>query len=415
MVAKKYPEFGRASSASRWVRSGDTECAMEEGHRGQAAKHCPRLPLGDAGRRSGADDAATSSVATEMGYEAITTRKCHVAVGTKKTLRPCDFWTEENMNCLGIGKSSVALALLLADMSVAFAQDRLKLAIGQRGMWETAVSELGQDAGIFKKHGLALELLYTQGTGETQQVIIAGSADVGISVGTFGALGGFAKGAPIRIIGATMTGANDLFWYVLSDSPIKSMSDAGGRTVAYSSSGSSSHQTVLAFRKHFGVDLKPMATGGPPTTFTQVMSGQVDVGWSGLPFALEAVDQGRIRIIAKGNDIPHFRNQTIRVILANADALKNRRDVFVRYLRGYRETLDWMYSDPAAVAAYAKWSKVSEAVANRMRYDLAPKEDLNPDRLSGLEGLMADAVAFKYLAAPLSNEQLAELFQIPFK
>ena len=316
---------------------------------------------------------------------------------------------------LDIFKGLVALATLLLTASAAFAQDALKLAIGQRGAWETSISELGQEAGIFKKHRLTLELLYTQGAGETQQAVIAGGADIGISAGTFGALAAFSKGAPIRVIGATMTGGSDLFWYVLANSPIKSMQDAAQKTVAYSTTGSSTHQTVLAFGKHFGVDLKPTATGGPPSTFTQVMSGQIDVGWAVLPFGIEAVDQGKIRIIARASDIPHFRDQTIRVILANADALKSRRDSFVRYVQGYRETLNWMYSNPTAISAYAKWAGVSEAVARRVRYDLSPKEDLNPDRLSGLDGLMADAVTFKYMTGPLSKEQLAELFQIPFK
>lgn len=315
----------------------------------------------------------------------------------------------------GLFRGFIALAVIFATASAVLAQDALKLAIGQRGLWETSISELGQNAGIFKKHGLTLELLYTQGTGETQQVVISGAADMGISVGTFGALGGFSKGAPIRVIGATMTGGDDLLWYVRDSSPIKSMKDTAGKTVAYSTSGSSTHQTVLAFGKHFGVDLKPVATGGPPSTFTQVMSGQVDVGWAVLPFGIQAVDEGKIRIIAKASDIPQFRDQTIRVVLANADALKSRRDVFVRYMRAYRETLDWLYSEPTAVKAYAQWAKVPESVARRVRYDLSPKEDLNPDRLSGLDSLMADAVTFKYMAAPLSKEQLAELFQIPFK
>ena len=47
------------------------------------------------------------------------------------------------------------------------ADDNLKIAIGQRGGWEQSVSELGQNKGIFKKHGLTLELLYTQGSAET--------------------------------------------------------------------------------------------------------------------------------------------------------------------------------------------------------------------------------------------------------
>ena len=154
---------------------------------------------------------------------------------------------------LDIFKGLVAIATLLLTASAAFAQDALKLAIGQRGAWETSISELGQEAGIFKKHRLTLELLYTQGAGETQQAVIAGGADIGISAGTFGALAAFSKGAPIRVIGATMTGGSDLFWYVLANSPIKSMKDAAQKTVAYSTTGSSTHQTVLAFGKHFGV------------------------------------------------------------------------------------------------------------------------------------------------------------------
>jgi NitT/TauT family transport system substrate-binding protein len=314
----------------------------------------------------------------------------------------------------GMVKGLVALAALLATSSAVLAQDLLKLAIGNRGVWETSITEIGQDAGIFKKHGLILDPLYTQGTGETQQAVISGSADIGISVGSFGALSAFAKGAPVRVIGATMTGGNDLIWYVAADSPIKNMNDTAGKAVAYSTSGSSSHQTVLAFAKHFNVALRPTATGGPPSTFTQVMSGQVDVGWLALPFGIEAFDQGRIRFIARGSDVPHLRDQTIRVIVANANTMAKRRDVFVRYLRGYRDTLDWMYSDPAAITAFAKWAKISEAVAKRV-VDMSPKDDLNPDRLSGLDGVMSDAVTFKHITAPLTAEQTKELFQIPFK
>ena len=37
------------------------------------------------------------------------------------------------------------------------AEDKMKLAFGQRGNWDTAVSELGQRAGIFKNNGLDLD------------------------------------------------------------------------------------------------------------------------------------------------------------------------------------------------------------------------------------------------------------------
>ena len=41
------------------------------------------------------------------------------------------------------------------------------------------------------------------------------------------------------------------------------------------------------------------------------------------------------------------------------------------------------------------------------------KDMLDPYRISGLDAAMAEAVAGKFIAAPLSKEQLADLFQVP--
>ena len=128
------------------------------------------------------------------------------------------------------------------------AQDQLKIAVGARGVGETFVPELGQNAGIFKKHGLVLDVLYTQGGGETIQVVISNSAQIGVAIGFLGTLGAFAKGAPVRVIGSTFTGGGQLFWYVRAGSPIKSLKDAAGKTVAYSTNGSSTHTAVLALK-----------------------------------------------------------------------------------------------------------------------------------------------------------------------
>src|ERR1700704_6190045 len=110
----------------------------------------------------------------------------------------------------------VALATIAAAVlppPQASAQDTLKVATGQRGNWNAAIGELGQRAEIFKKHGLVLEILYTSGSGETQQAVIAGSVDVGTAVGTIGAISAFSKGAPMRVLGGETTGGAD-YWYV---------------------------------------------------------------------------------------------------------------------------------------------------------------------------------------------------------
>jgi NitT/TauT family transport system substrate-binding protein len=310
---------------------------------------------------------------------------------------------------------ALALSLLGAPPPASAQQlDTLKIAAGQRGNWDTTIAEVGQRAGIFRKHGLALEILWTQGGGETQQAVISGSVDIGVAPGIMGVLSAYAKGAPVRVIGAETTGAADLYWYVPANSPIKSLKDTEGRTIAYSTNGSSTHGIVTAFMKQYDLKAKPTATGGPAPTLTQVMSGQIDVGWSAPPFGLQQLDEGKIRIVASGNDATVFKGQTVRLLITNLNTLKSRKSAIDRFMKAYRETIDWMYSDdPAALKTYADFVGIPVDMAKRTRDKFFPKEAVDPDKVVGLDTIVQDAVALKYTSTPLSKEQLAELIQIP--
>src|SRR3954447_22001626 len=189
----------------------------------------------------------------------------------------------------------------------AAADDNLKIAIGQRGGWEQSVCELGQDEGIFKKHGLTLELLYTQGSAETLQSVVSNSVDMGIGLGTHAFLGAFLKGAPLRGVGASFTSADEQYYYVTADSPVKTMKDAEGKTVGISTNGSASNMFALHLARHFGVNLKPQPAGNYTANMTQVLTKQLDIGFSAAPYNLNYVDEGRIRLIARGSDVPPLR------------------------------------------------------------------------------------------------------------
>jgi NitT/TauT family transport system substrate-binding protein len=312
-----------------------------------------------------------------------------------------------------VGAIALAAPLALAAAS-APAEDQLKMAIGQINNWENQAPTLGQDAGIFKKRNLVLENVGTQGAGETMQPVISGSADLGGGVGVAGVMRAFARGAPVRILLPAFTGTGDLYWYVRADSPLKSIKDVtSSNTIAYSTSGSSSNNLVLAFIDELGVKAKPTATGGPPGTLTQVMSGQIDIGWASPPFGLDALGEGKIRIVARGNDLPAFKDQTIRLIVANAGFLERRKDVAARFVQGYRDALDWMYSDPAALEAYAEFAKTSPEHAREVRDIFYPRDHLAVDFVKGLDTAMIDGIAFRYLAQPLTAQQLDSLFAIP--
>lgn len=296
----------------------------------------------------------------------------------------------------------------------AFAEDTLKVAIGQINNWENQAPTLGQDAGIFKKHGLVLETVGTSGAGETMQPIIAGSADIGAGVGAAGVMRAFSKGAPVRILAPAFTGTGDLYWYVKVDSKLKSLKDlTPDNTIAYSTNGSSSNNIVVAFVSELGAKGKPTATGGPAATLTAVMSGQVDVGWAAPPFGLKELKEGKIRIIAHGSDVPSLRGQTVRVLIVNANSLKTKHDAIMRFMAAYRESVDWMYSDPKAVEMYSAKMKLPIEMLKESMAKFQPKEALQTDKMADLDGIIRDAVKLKFLDKPLTKEQLTELIQIP--
>ena len=307
-----------------------------------------------------------------------------------------------------------ALILALALASPAAAADLLKIASPQRGSWEGAIPELGKEQGIFQKHGLDLDILYTAGGGETLQAVISGAVDIGLSAGTLGVLGAFSKSAPVRIIAASSTGSRELFWYVLASSPIKSLHDVPeGTTIAYSTTGASTHIAVLRFIADYGLKARPVATGDVSATTTQAMSKQVDIGWSVAPFNLDPLSKGDIRLVARASDIARIRGQTIRVQIANLNVLEQKKDALARYRAAYRETMDWMYASPDAIARYVAFSRLPESAVKRMLAEFIPKESLQIDKIDGLAESMQDAIQFRFLKAPLTDAQIRELIRIP--
>ena len=307
-----------------------------------------------------------------------------------------------------------ALVLLAVGGQQAVSQETLKVAVPHRGAWDAGLAELGQRGGIFKKHGLNLEILYTQAGPESIQALIGGSIDIATASGVSAAVGTFAKGAPIRVIGSEIVGSPDLYWYVPSNSPVRKVEDFNGKTVAYSLTGSSSHAGLLALIAQYKLTAKPTSTGSITATLTQAMTGQVEVGFSAVPFFLDRVEDGQIRIIASGSDVASLRSRSGRVNLTNVTTLQNRKDALNRFHLAYKETVDWMYSDPAALKHFSDYSGLPEKVVVKVR-QLIPKETMAPDQVVWIDQIIAEAVSMKFLSAPLTADQIKELIQIPGK
>ena len=307
-----------------------------------------------------------------------------------------------------------ATAVLVSAQAPAQAADSLKVAISQRGFWDSSFLEFAQKEGFLRDANLDVEFFYTEGGGNTLQTLTSGSVDVAMSNGLLGALGAYSKGAPIRAISAQMTGAHELFWYVKSDSRIRSLKEADGKTIAFSAPGSSSNLILLSLLKQAGSKAKPIAAGGLPATLTQVMTGQIDIGWAVPPFALRELQEGRIAIVARARDATELKDQTIRVNLAGADALTRKRGAITRLMQVYDKAIEWSYANPKAIDYFAETAKVPRDIARQAVEEFYPREALQTGEIKGLDLTLKDALQYKYISSPMTPKDVAGLIDIVY-
>ena len=312
-----------------------------------------------------------------------------------------------------------ALAILIAGASASLAAEKLKVAIPQKGFWDSSWVEFGEAAGFFKDAGLEIEVFYTEGGAQTVATVVSGSVDIAMSNGILGAIGAYVKGGeatPYRIISAEMTGANELFWWVKADSPIKTLKDAGeGKTVAFSSPGSSSNLILLTLLKNAGSKAKPTPTGGVPATYTQTMTGQIDIGWSVVPFALKDVQDGKIRIVARASEAKELANQTIRANLANTNSLKTKREAITKFMQVVQKSIDWAYTSPQPIEIFAKNMKVTPDIAKKAVAEFYPKSAMQIGEIRDLERSLKDALEYKFISSPKTPNDIAGLIDIVYK
>jgi len=191
------------------------------------------------------------------------------------------------------------IAALASASSMACAQDVLKLAVAQRGNWDTSYSELGSaqaSSSSMLGAGAALH--------PGQRRDAAGGAPRAASISGWGGHRGrsapFPRTRRCGIIGAETPAPPTCLWYVKAESP-SGRCGIRGQDHRFSGKGSSTDGIVTAYMKQYGLKAIPTATGGPAATLTQVMSGQIDVGCRPAIRARPHRSE-QDRVIATGNE-----------------------------------------------------------------------------------------------------------------
>lgn len=289
--------------------------------------------------------------------------------------------------------------------------ETIRMAVGQKGIWETSMTEIGVNAGFFKAEGLEVDTLYTRGGAETLQALLSGNVDIAVANGVLGAIGSYAKGAPVRMTAASTTGTADVFWYARADSGIRTIDDASGKKIGFSQPGSSTHLIAQAMLDGFKVKATLVPSGSPSSSYTMTMSKQIDLGWAAPPFRLQEIASGQLNLVVRGADIPGLQEQTVRVHLTTAETLARKRDTLVRFHRALAKSIDYAYGSEKAVDEYARIAEVTPAVARQVRAFI-PKASLQMREIKNLDQSLQQAFEFKFTDRRMKPEEIRGMIDI---
>ena len=299
---------------------------------------------------------------------------------------------------------AIALAAVSAAVP-AFAADKIKVAAPHPTIMPSTFIVIAEEMGFFKRHNIEVEVLWTAGGADAQQATINGSVDCAVQTGLGGILSAIQQGAPVVIGGSDMTGASDLIWYTRADKLFKTLADLGAtNTASFSRPGASSETVIKTLLQHYKSPARAVPSGSPPETLTQVMSGQIDAGWITAPLPKEFAE-GKVRILARGNDAPQLAAITTRVHAFNGTYAQKNPQAVKSFLKGYDEAIDAVYADPKALARASEMLKVTPEQGRQILAEFFPRKAFTIDKIGDLDASIAQAVANKTLKAPLTDAQ----------
>jgi NitT/TauT family transport system substrate-binding protein len=324
--------------------------------------------------------------------------------------------------CFGVGLPLVFLMWLFTASIAqgAASHTKLVLVVPHRIFFTVAVPVyIAQEKGYYKEGNIDVDAVFTKGGGENVQAVVSGDAQIGLSTGFFAVLSAFAKGAPIKVAAAEITGM-DSFWYAPGNSPIRKLEDLAGKKVAFSRAGSSTHMAVLAMSDQIKAKglkpVEPVSLGGVPESYTGVRTGQADAGWSVAPFMLDRIDKGELRVVVKGSEIEALNDITSRVHFINTGFAAKQPDAVRAFFRAHQRAVEYMMDNKEETTKI--WIRKAElklpesAVLKTWDFYSKPAMAMKPIR--GVQTTMEDAVRLKFLQQPLSKAELDRLIDLSY-
>jgi NitT/TauT family transport system substrate-binding protein len=254
----------------------------------------------------------------------------------------------------------------------AVAQTKLRVGKAQLSDFDFLAADIGVEAGIFKKHGLDVEIGNFTGDARQVQALAAGSIDFAVGGGP--AIAFIAKGTPMLAVGAVADAPGTMTLVVLKDGPVKTEDDLKGRTVSVSTAGSLTYWLAQSLSRSHGwgpdgIKIAPLGAGSAQAAALTTHQIDGSVTDTSTAFRLEEEGIGRI-LIRFGERIKVFH---VHIIFASDAIIDKNPDAVRAFLAGWYETIQYMREHrQQTIDIVARISQVSPAIATRNYDELMP-------------------------------------------
>jgi ABC-type nitrate/sulfonate/bicarbonate transport system substrate-binding protein len=265
----------------------------------------------------------------------------------------------------------VALALTTFASS-ADADTKLRVGKAQAQQFAFVPVHVGVETGIFKKHGLDIEISNFGGDAKLLQALAADAIDIALGGGPTIAF--VQKGTPMLGIAALADAPGTIMMVVLKDGPVKTEDDLKGRTVSVSTAGSLTYWLTkeLSRQKGWGNDgIKIAPLGTPTAQIAALKTGQIDGVVTETSSILRLEEEGVGRILVRfGNRIKDFH---VHAAFASRKAIDGNPEAIRAFLAGWFESVRWMkdHKDQTVEIA-ARMADVPKTVAAKNYDEIMP-------------------------------------------
>lgn len=278
--------------------------------------------------------------------------------------------------------------------------ETLRVGKAGREAFSFAPAEIGVETGIFKKHGLDLQISAFGGDARVQQAMTADGIDIGLGSGP--GLAFIVKGSPVKGI-AAMAGPPLLFaLMVRADDSVKTADDLKGRKVGVSTVGSVTSWIIseVSRQKGWGFDgIAQVPIGDDANRIAALRTKSIDGAIVNLAVALKFVQSGEGRILLRFNDL--LKDFHVHVIFATDKAIATKPEAIRAFLKGWFETIAFMRKNKAeTVKIAAEVTGKSEDINSRVYDELMPMfSDTGKFNAAALDTLKKSYVELKLLPA----------------